>query len=99
MSSQQIPSLSLCVIAKNEEQTLPRCLSSVKKFVDEIVLVDTGSNQFITVRGCTFLNGTVGINIAGATEVVIEDCDLRGYRPIGSQIGPTAGHHQNSAFP
>ncbi len=45
MSSQQNPSLSLCVIAKNEEKTLPRCLSSVKEFIDEIVLVDTGSQD------------------------------------------------------
>jgi len=41
----QNPLLSLCVIAKNEEKNLPRCLSSVKEFVDEIVLVDTGSQD------------------------------------------------------
>jgi tetratricopeptide (TPR) repeat protein len=45
MSSQPNPILSLCVIAKNEEKTIHRCLSSVKEFVDEIVLVDTGSQD------------------------------------------------------
>jgi glycosyltransferase involved in cell wall biosynthesis len=35
--------LSLCMIAKNEEQNLPRCLASVQGVVDEIILVDTGS--------------------------------------------------------
>jgi glycosyltransferase involved in cell wall biosynthesis len=37
--------LSLCAIAKNEEATLPKCLSSVKGVVDEIVLLDTGSSD------------------------------------------------------
>lgn len=39
------PSLSLCMIAKNEEANLPRVLSSVQGVVDEIILVDTGSSD------------------------------------------------------
>ena len=35
--------ISLCMITRNEEQFLPRCLRSVQGMVDEIVLVDTGS--------------------------------------------------------
>jgi hypothetical protein len=45
---QQTPeriSLSLCMIARNEERDLARCLVSVKDVVDEIVLVDTGSTD------------------------------------------------------
>lgn len=38
-------SLSLCMIVKNEENTLSRCLESVKDIVDEIILVDTGSTD------------------------------------------------------
>ena len=37
--------LSLCMIVKNEEVALPKCLSSVKNVVDEIIIVDTGSND------------------------------------------------------
>ena len=37
--------LSLCMIVKNEEQNLPRCLKSVKHFVDEMIIVDTGSED------------------------------------------------------
>ncbi|WP_349254191.1 glycosyltransferase [Paenibacillus sp. RC67] len=37
--------VSLCMIVKNEEQTLDRCLSSVKGLVDEIIIVDTGSED------------------------------------------------------
>ncbi|MHA0858292.1 tetratricopeptide repeat-containing glycosyltransferase family 2 protein [Paenibacillus sp. CMAA1364] len=37
--------ISLCLIVKNEEQTLDRCLSSVANVVDEIIIVDTGSTD------------------------------------------------------
>lgn len=37
--------ISLCMIVKNEEQVLARCLESVKGIVDEIILVDTGSKD------------------------------------------------------
>jgi glycosyltransferase involved in cell wall biosynthesis len=39
------PSLSLCMIVKNEEFFLRRCLSSVKDYVDEIIIVETGSTD------------------------------------------------------
>jgi glycosyltransferase involved in cell wall biosynthesis len=35
--------LSVCLIVKNEEKLLPRCLQSVAAIADEIVVVDTGS--------------------------------------------------------
>ncbi|MBP1993564.1 glycosyltransferase [Paenibacillus eucommiae] len=38
-------SVSLCMIVKNEEETLERCLSSISQFVDEIIIVDTGSED------------------------------------------------------
>lgn len=37
--------LSLCMIVRNEEKVLARCLDSVQGFVDEIVVVDTGSTD------------------------------------------------------
>lgn len=37
--------ISLCMIIKNEEDTLPRCLESVKGIPDEIILIDTGSTD------------------------------------------------------
>ncbi len=39
------PVLSLCMIVKNEIQNLPRCLASVKPYVDELIVVDTGSQD------------------------------------------------------
>ena len=37
--------LSLCMIVKNEENNLARCLESVKDIVDEMIVVDTGSTD------------------------------------------------------
>lgn len=38
-------SLSLCLITKDEEKNIARCIDSVKDIVDEIVVVDTGSKD------------------------------------------------------
>jgi glycosyltransferase involved in cell wall biosynthesis len=38
-------SVSLCMIVKNEEDNLQRCLGSVSDIVDEIIIVDTGSTD------------------------------------------------------
>lgn len=37
--------VSTCMIVKNEEQFLDKCLESVKRFSDEIIVVDTGSTD------------------------------------------------------
>lgn len=37
--------ISLCLICKNEERTIARCIQSVKEVVDEIIVVDTGSTD------------------------------------------------------
>lgn len=39
------PFLSLCMIVRNEAERLERCLLSAKPFVDEMVVVDTGSED------------------------------------------------------
>lgn len=35
--------LSACMMVRDEQKNLPRCLNSIKDFVDEITVVDTGS--------------------------------------------------------
>ena len=37
--------VSACMIVKNEEELLPGCLDSIRDWVDEIIIVDTGSND------------------------------------------------------
>ena len=44
--------LSLCMIVKDEEAALPKCLGSVKSVVDEMVVLDTGSSD----RTCHIAN-------------------------------------------
>ncbi|WP_429766210.1 glycosyltransferase [Bacillus stercoris] len=39
------PKLSVCMIVKNEERHLARCLESVQRIADEIIVVDTRSND------------------------------------------------------
>ncbi len=41
----KLPSVSLCMIVKNEEDTLAECLRSVGDFPAEIIVVDTGSTD------------------------------------------------------
>lgn len=37
--------LSVCMIVKNNEETLANCLKSIKELADEIIVVDTGSSD------------------------------------------------------
>lgn len=37
--------ISLCMIVKDEEKVLKRCLQNIQNVVDEIIIVDTGSSD------------------------------------------------------
>ena len=37
--------ISVCMIVKNEEAVLARCLTSLQEIADEIIIVDTGSTD------------------------------------------------------
>lgn len=39
------PSISLCMIARNEENLLEKCLNPIKSMMDEIIIADTGSKD------------------------------------------------------
>ena len=49
-------SVSLCMIVKNEEDVLGRCLESAAGLVDEIVIVDTGSTDRTREVAARFTN-------------------------------------------
>jgi glycosyltransferase involved in cell wall biosynthesis len=40
-----MPDISLCMIVKNEEASLEHCLSGIASYVDEIIIIDTGSTD------------------------------------------------------
>lgn len=44
-SNNRLPTISLCMIVKNEEENLAKALNPVKEAVDEIIIVDTGSTD------------------------------------------------------
>ena len=48
--------ISLCMIVKNEEQTLKKCLDSVKGIADEIIIIDTGSTDKTKEIAYSFTN-------------------------------------------
>lgn len=52
--------ITLCTIARNEEQLLAGCLASVQGIVDEVIVVDTGSTD-----------GTVAVAEAAGARVVV----------------------------
>lgn len=45
MGENKMPTISLCMIVKNEEAHIARCLDSIAELVDEIIIVDTGSTD------------------------------------------------------
>ena len=40
-----MPTISLCMIVRDEAAVLERCLQSVAHLVDEIIIVDTGDRK------------------------------------------------------
>lgn len=83
--------ISLCMIVKNEEATLPRCLDAAAGLWDELIIVDTGSTDATVAvaesRGATVLryewvqpgnkgaSRMVGIEAATADWIVVLDAD------------------------
>jgi glycosyltransferase involved in cell wall biosynthesis/predicted negative regulator of RcsB-dependent stress response len=57
--------ISLCMIVRNEEHNLPDLLEQARAFVDEIIVVDTGSTD----------NTRTGATCSGATVFDFEWCD------------------------
>ncbi|UIO42436.1 glycosyltransferase [Brevibacillus brevis] len=54
----EVPKISLCMIVKNEEECLHKCMESVKDLVDEMIIVDTGSTDN-TVEICKSFGAVV----------------------------------------
>jgi glycosyltransferase involved in cell wall biosynthesis/cytochrome c-type biogenesis protein CcmH/NrfG len=68
--------LSVCLIARNEEKFLPECLRSVREVADEIILVDTGSRdttpQIARQMGCRVFSFRWQEDFAAARNYALE---------------------------
>ncbi|MEK4513073.1 glycosyltransferase family 2 protein [Paenibacillus anaericanus] len=68
--------ISLCMIVKNEQQNLMRCLESVRSIVSEIIVVDTGSTdktkEIASLFGAQVIDYTWNDDFSAARNVAIE---------------------------
>lgn len=66
--------LSLCMIVKNEEESLKNCLSKVSSFIEEIIIVDTGSTDNTKVIAAEFTDKVYdfkGVTIFLRLEIIL----------------------------
>jgi len=71
--------LTLCLIARDEETFLPRCLESVRGVVDRIVVVDTGSTdrtaEIAREHGALVVDHAWNDDFAAARNAAVEHVD------------------------
>jgi len=94
------PSVSLCMIARNEERFIADCLASVRGVVDEAIVVDTGSTdrtiEICRDAGARVLHSTwvddfaevrnVGVEAATGSHVLVLDADERIAPNMGANL-------------
>ncbi len=72
------PLVSACLIVKDEADNLPACLESLRDFVDEVVVYDTGSTdgtqEIARNLGATVLDGYWDDDFARARNAALEHC-------------------------
>lgn len=72
------PLVSACMIVKDERQDLPRCLSSLDGFADEIVVYDTGSSDgtraLARSHGAVVVEGYWDADFARARNAALAHC-------------------------
>ncbi|OJU79941.1 MAG: hypothetical protein BGO11_06360 [Solirubrobacterales bacterium 70-9] len=104
--------ISLCMIVRDEEEMLPRCLDAVAAAVDEIVVVDTGSRDATVAIarsfGATVIERewtgsfadarNVGIEAASGDWLLFLDADEILHPSDAPRLRELAGHTWREAF-
>ena len=71
--------VSVCMIVKNEENVLARCLSSLKDIADEIIIVDTGSTDGTKKKASEFTSAVYDLewtdDFAAARNFAFSKCN------------------------
>jgi len=105
-------SITLCAIARNEAELLPRMLASVQEFVDEMVVVDTGSTDETVAIARSFGARViehafqddfsdarnVALNAAGSRWVLVLDADEYLAEGAGAVIRRAVKRRDRSGF-
>ena len=98
--------ISLCMIVRDEEEHLARCLASVQGVVDEIVIVDTGSiDRSVEIaegfgarvlheewKGDFAAPRNTGIDAAGGDWILVLDADEELIDGAPARAAARAGH-------
>lgn len=106
------PLISLCMIVKNEADTLARCLQSVRGVADEIIVVDTGSTDSTVSIARSFgariipftWNGdfasarNAGLAVAQGTWILVLDADEELEPGSKKELLVCAEHTEYEAF-
>jgi (heptosyl)LPS beta-1,4-glucosyltransferase len=105
------PTISAIIITKNEEEMIANCISSVWPFVDEIIVVDSGSTdntielakreraKVIESDATTFKDWrNVGLREATSDWVLYIDADERVTPKLAKEIRETVVLTSNAAF-
>ncbi len=105
--------LSLCMIAKDEERHLQTCLDSVRDLVDEIIVVDTGSTdatqEIATRNGATVIPfdfsyvdfssaRNIGLANASCASILVLDADETLDSSSLPVIKAILGHDNNAGY-
>ncbi|OPH61211.1 hypothetical protein BC351_14795 [Paenibacillus ferrarius] len=104
--------ISLCMIVKNEEAHMHRCLDSIKNTVDEIIIVDTGSTdntvqiaksyraKVITIPWKSDFASArnAGLSLASGSWILILDADEELDEKNRKELKICAEHHEFDGF-
>jgi glycosyltransferase involved in cell wall biosynthesis len=89
--------LSLCIIAKNESEHIGRCLQSARDWVDEIIVVDTGSTddtgEIARALGATVIEAEWQDDFSRARNVSLENAtgDWILFLDCDEELAPESG--------
>ncbi len=102
MAQKNVPLVSLCMIVRDEESDLERCLASVKGVADEVVIYDTGSVdgtiELARRLGATVIEGYWDDDFSRARNAALAECSGRWILHLDADEELVAGQGLRSAL-
>ena len=91
----QMVTISLCMIVKNEERVLGRCLESVQEIADEIIIEEAPGQKFTDIKKYNIDIFTVGSDWVGSFDYLKDYCKVV-YLDRTKDISSTMLRQENS---